>query len=117
MGGADAVVVIVEIMKALEALNEPSGSSKSAISKHIESTYGELPDSNLLVQHLNKMKESGELVFLKNNYMKPDPNAPPKRAVEGHQNQRFLCLQALFCPLQGQGVPLRTQMPHQEPKG
>ncbi|TKY56715.1 HMG-Y-related protein A [Spatholobus suberectus] len=67
------------IMKALEALNEPSGSSKSAISKHIESTYGELPDSNLLVQHLNKMKESGELVFLKNNYMKPDPNAPPKR--------------------------------------
>ncbi|XP_004298064.1 PREDICTED: HMG-Y-related protein A-like [Fragaria vesca subsp. vesca] len=25
------------------------------------------------------MKQSGELTFVKNNYMKPDPNAPPKR--------------------------------------
>ncbi|KAK4278022.1 hypothetical protein QN277_015922 [Acacia crassicarpa] len=69
------------IMKALEALNEPAGSSRSAIVKHIEATYGELPPSHstLLTSHLNKMKESGELVFAKNNYMKPDPNAPPKR--------------------------------------
>ncbi|KAL2317255.1 hypothetical protein Fmac_031131 [Flemingia macrophylla] len=67
------------ILKALEALNEPTGSSKSAISKHIESTYGELPDSTLLGNQLNKMKESGELVFVKNNYMKADPSAPPKR--------------------------------------
>ncbi|XP_004309862.1 PREDICTED: HMG-Y-related protein A-like [Fragaria vesca subsp. vesca] len=25
------------------------------------------------------MKQSGELAFVKTNYMKPDPNAPPKR--------------------------------------
>ncbi|XP_054799212.1 HMG-Y-related protein A isoform X2 [Prosopis cineraria] len=69
------------IMKALEALNEPNGANKSAIAKHIEATYGELPASHstLLSHHLNRMKESGELVFAKNNYMKPDPNAPPKR--------------------------------------
>lgn len=69
------------IMKALEALNEANGSNKSAISNYIESTYGVLPEghSALLSHHLNKMKESGELVFWKNNYMKPDPNAPPKR--------------------------------------
>ncbi|QCE01187.1 histone H1/5 [Vigna unguiculata] len=67
------------ILKALEALNEPSGSSKSAISKYIESTYGELPDSTVLGNQLNKMKDSGELVFSKNNYLKADPSAPPKR--------------------------------------
>ncbi|KAK7276239.1 hypothetical protein RIF29_17376 [Crotalaria pallida] len=69
------------IMKAIEALNEVNGSSRSAISSYIESTYGDLPagHSALLIHHLNKMKESGELVFLKNNYSKPDPNAPPKR--------------------------------------
>lgn len=69
------------IMKAVEALDEKNGSNKSAISKYIESTYGELPagHSTLLSHHLNKMKDSGELVFWKNNYMKPDPNAPPKR--------------------------------------
>ncbi|XP_004295814.1 PREDICTED: HMG-Y-related protein B-like [Fragaria vesca subsp. vesca] len=33
----------------------------------------------LLAQHLEKMKQSGELAFVKNNYMKPDPNVPPKR--------------------------------------
>ncbi|KAF7816465.1 HMG-Y-related protein A-like [Senna tora] len=69
------------ITKALDALDETNGSNKSAISKYIESTYGELPagHSTLLSHHLNKMKESGELVFWKNNYMKPDPNAPPRR--------------------------------------
>ncbi|KAE9606106.1 putative High mobility group protein HMGA [Lupinus albus] len=69
------------IMKAVEALNEPNGSNKSAIASYIESTYGVLPAGHtpLLNHHLHKMKESGELVFLKNNYMKPDPNAPPRR--------------------------------------
>ncbi|XP_004490811.1 HMG-Y-related protein A-like [Cicer arietinum] len=69
------------IMKALEALHEPNGSNKSSITNYIESTYGELPEghSNLVSHHLNQLKESGELVFSKNNYMKPDPNAPPKR--------------------------------------
>ncbi|CAL9012986.1 unnamed protein product [Prunus brigantina] len=69
------------ILKAIEALNEKNGSNKSSISKFIESTYGDLPagHNSLLSQHLNKMKDSGELVFWKNNYTKPDPNAPPRR--------------------------------------
>ncbi|KAJ0094203.1 HMG-Y-related protein B-like [Pistacia vera] len=69
------------IMAAIEALNEKTGSSKAAISKQMESTYPDLPaaHSTLLSHHLNKMKGSGQLVMVKNNYMKPDPNAPPKR--------------------------------------
>ncbi|KAK7385678.1 hypothetical protein VNO78_31471 [Psophocarpus tetragonolobus] len=67
------------IVQAVEALNEANGSNKSAISKYIETTYGELPEANVLGHHLNKMKESGELVLNKNNYMKPDPNPQPKR--------------------------------------
>ncbi|KAM5558081.1 HMG-Y-related protein A [Rosa sericea] len=69
------------ILKAIEGLNEKNGSNKSSISRFIESTYGELPagHSGLLSNHLSKMKDSGELVFWKNNYTKPDPNAPPRR--------------------------------------
>ncbi|CAH2049045.1 unnamed protein product, partial [Thlaspi arvense] len=69
------------ILAAIEALNDKNGSNKSSISKHIEATYGELPPahSTLLSHHLNKMKQSGQLVMVKNNYMKPDPNAPPRR--------------------------------------
>ncbi|XVF43593.1 hypothetical protein PTKIN_Ptkin02bG0052100 [Pterospermum kingtungense] len=69
------------ILEAIEALNEKDGLNKSAISKHIESTHSDLPPahSTLLSHHLNKMKETGQLVMSKNNYMKPDPNAPPKR--------------------------------------
>ncbi|KAA8547710.1 hypothetical protein F0562_004139 [Nyssa sinensis] len=69
------------ILEAIADLNEKDGSNKSSISKYIESKHGDLPagHSNLLSDHLNSMKDSGELVFLKNNYMKPDPNAPPKR--------------------------------------
>lgn len=69
------------IMRAVEALNGENGSNKSTISKYLESTYGDLPagHSQLLSHHLNKMKDSGQLVFWKNNYSKPDPNAPPRR--------------------------------------
>ncbi|KAL6225772.1 hypothetical protein ACLB2K_004621 [Fragaria x ananassa] len=69
------------ILKAIEGLNESNGSNKSSISRYIESTYGELPagHSGLLSDHLSKMKDSGELVFWKNNYTKADPNAPPRR--------------------------------------
>ncbi|XP_027336729.1 HMG-Y-related protein A-like [Abrus precatorius] len=69
------------IMKAIEAQGDNNGANKSVISKYIESAYGELPPSHstLLSNHLNKMKESGEIVFWKNNYMKSDPNAPPRR--------------------------------------
>lgn len=69
------------IIAAIEALNDKSGSNKSSISKYIENKYGDLPaaHSTLLAHHLNKMKQSGDLVMVKNNYMKPDPNAPPRR--------------------------------------
>ncbi|TYH62038.1 hypothetical protein ES332_D07G091400v1 [Gossypium tomentosum] len=70
------------IMNAIEALNDKNGSNKTSISKYIESKYGDLPagHTTLLSHHLNGMKQTGELVFLKNNYMKADPNAPPKRS-------------------------------------
>lgn len=69
------------IMAAVEALNDPNGSSKTAIAKHMEAVHPDLPaaHSTLLAHHLHKMKQSGQLVMVKNNYMKPDPNAPPKR--------------------------------------
>ncbi|KAF3445202.1 hypothetical protein FNV43_RR14896 [Rhamnella rubrinervis] len=69
------------ILKAIEALNEENGSNKSSISKYMESTYGDLPagHSQLLSDHLSRMKDSGQLVFWKNNYSKPNPNAPPRR--------------------------------------
>lgn len=69
------------IMGAIDALKEKDGLSKATIGRHIESTYGDLPAGhiNSLTEHLNKLKEDGELVLVKNNYMRPDPNAPPKR--------------------------------------
>lgn len=69
------------IFKAIEGLNEENGSNKSSISKYIESTFGGLPQGHkaLLNLHLARMRDSGELVFWKNNYTKRDPNAPPRR--------------------------------------
>ena len=69
------------IFEAIDALKDKDGSSKSAIWKYIESTYGDVPadHSNLLSHHLNKMKEDGVLVFVKNCYMRFDPSAPPRR--------------------------------------
>nr|DAD35723.1 TPA_asm: hypothetical protein HUJ06_006363 [Nelumbo nucifera] len=68
------------IFAAIAALDDKNGSSKSAISKYIESQYGNLPagHSQLLSHHLNRLKESGELIMVKNNYIKPNPNDPPK---------------------------------------
>ncbi|CAI9111373.1 OLC1v1011586C1 [Oldenlandia corymbosa var. corymbosa] len=69
------------IVEAIAALKQKEGANKSAISKYIESKYGEVPPghSNLLSAHLTRMKDSGELVFFKNNYLLPDPSAPPRR--------------------------------------
>ncbi|XP_062196658.1 HMG-Y-related protein A-like [Phragmites australis] len=70
------------ILAAIEVLNDKNGSNKSAISKYIEGKYGDLPPAHasLLTAHLARMKESGELIFLKNNYFRADaPDAPPKR--------------------------------------
>ncbi|KAM1282498.1 hypothetical protein ACFX2I_022931 [Malus domestica] len=80
------------IKGAIEALNDSNGSSKSAIAKHIESTYGDLPKSHtaLLAHHLNRMKDTGELVLVKNNYIKPDPNAEVYPRPRRHRLQLFL---------------------------
>ncbi|GAV76704.1 Linker_histone domain-containing protein/AT_hook domain-containing protein [Cephalotus follicularis] len=69
------------ILAAIESLNEPNGSNKTSISKYIESKYGDLPagHTTILSHHLNRMKDTGELVFWKNNYLKADPNSPPRR--------------------------------------
>ncbi|RAL43627.1 hypothetical protein DM860_017370 [Cuscuta australis] len=69
------------IIEALDALKQEEGSNKTAIAKYIETKYGEMSggDSKLLVYHLDRMKQSGELIFLKNNYIKAGPGVPPKR--------------------------------------
>ncbi|XP_057786276.1 HMG-Y-related protein B-like [Salvia miltiorrhiza] len=66
------------ILAAIEALG---GSNKSSILRHIEAAYGTLPPAHsaLLTHHLNKMRSSGQLHFIKNNYLIPDPNSPPRR--------------------------------------
>ncbi|WOL13764.1 HMG-Y-related protein A [Canna indica] len=69
------------IMAAIAELGEKDGSSRSAIAKYIAATYQDLPESHasLLTAHLASMKESGELLFIKNNYLRPGPDVPPKR--------------------------------------
>ncbi|KAJ4973285.1 hypothetical protein NE237_006459 [Protea cynaroides] len=69
------------IFAAIAALNDKNGSNKSAILKYIESKYRDLPagHSALLLHHLNKMKNNGELVMVKNNYMRANLSSPPKR--------------------------------------
>ncbi|KAG2301734.1 hypothetical protein Bca52824_030385 [Brassica carinata] len=62
------------IMEAIEA--SKGCCNKRAIVKHIETTQTHLPPSHLtlLDYHLNQMKQSGQIVIVKNNYTKPDPN-------------------------------------------
>ncbi|KAL0921578.1 hypothetical protein M5K25_008664 [Dendrobium thyrsiflorum] len=70
------------ILAAITELGEKDGSSKLAISKQIEATYGDsLPadHSAVLTESLAKLKESGKLLFVKNNYLKPDTDAQPRR--------------------------------------
>lgn len=69
------------IMEALDALKQPEGANKSSISKFMESKFGEMPagHADLLSRHLAQMKDNGDLLFIKNNYIKPGPDAPIKR--------------------------------------
>lgn len=69
------------ILEAIKGLgDDKNGSNKSAISKYIQSKYGELPPAPLLTAHLARMKEARELIFLKNNYFRAGaPGAPPWR--------------------------------------
>jgi hypothetical protein len=85
------------ILEAIHVLKDKNGSNKSAISRHIEGKYRELPAAHesLLTEHLARLKESGDLIFVKNTYFRAealvevsktrrgrppkqrDPNAPP----------------------------------------
>ncbi|XP_051127503.1 HMG-Y-related protein A-like [Andrographis paniculata] len=69
------------ILEALDAMKQPEGANKSFISKYMESKYGEMPAGHmdLLSLHLTRMTDSGELQFLKNNYVRAGLDAPPKR--------------------------------------
>ncbi|GAB2224805.1 hypothetical protein Droror1_Dr00005582 [Drosera rotundifolia] len=65
------------IYAALDALSNKHGSNKTQISKHIESKYpNRLPPDHptLLRHHLAVMRSSGELIFFKNNYLRPSPD-------------------------------------------
>ncbi|MCL7035070.1 hypothetical protein MKW94_011413 [Papaver nudicaule] len=108
------------IFKAISALNEATGSNKTTISNYIESTYGDLPagHTELLTQHLDKLKESGELVFAKNNYMRPNPDAPPKRGRGRPPKPKSAAAMALAAakaahvgPPRGRGRPPKNRDP------
>ncbi|KAL7614512.1 HMG-Y-related protein A [Lactuca sativa] len=69
------------IFAAIDSLKVKEGASESSISDYIESTCDNLPDehANILTDNLNKLVESGELVVLNDNYMRPEPTETPKR--------------------------------------
>ncbi|KAL3630432.1 hypothetical protein CASFOL_023416 [Castilleja foliolosa] len=73
------------IMEAIDGLKQAGGVDKSSISEYIESNYEELPadHADLLTTHLTKMKESGELLLVDDNYLKPGSNAPPAKRGRG----------------------------------
>ncbi|KAM3024802.1 hypothetical protein ACUV84_038428 [Puccinellia chinampoensis] len=73
------------ILAAIEALGDENGSNKTAISTYIEENYKDLPSAHasLLTANLASMKESGKLVFLKNNYLKADAAAEPAAPKRG----------------------------------
>ncbi|XP_062107601.1 HMG-Y-related protein A-like [Humulus lupulus] len=108
------------IIRAIESLNDPNGSNKSSISKYIESTYGDVPagHSALLSHHLTRMRDTGELVFWKNNYSKADPNAPPRRGRGRPPKRKYpLSPDTILGPVRPRGRPPKDQnAPPKSPK-
>lgn len=110
------------ILGAIEALNEENGSNKSSISKHIakhiEATYGPIPPAHsaLLTHHLNKMRSSGQLQFIKNNYLIPDPNSPPRRGRGRPPKPKTpLPPEAVLLPPRPRGRPPKSHDPTAPP--
>jgi hypothetical protein len=63
------------ILEAIDALGNANGSNKTAISAYLKSKYhASLPSdhTSLLTINLGRMKSSGELVFARNKYLRPD---------------------------------------------
>ncbi|KAL3631405.1 hypothetical protein CASFOL_024389 [Castilleja foliolosa] len=107
------------IMEAIEALNETNGSNKSSISKQMETTYGNLlpAHSTLLTHHLNRMRATGQLLFIKNNYLKPGPNAPPLRGRGRPPKPKAPLPQGIILPPpRPRGRPPKSQDPTSPPK-
>ncbi|CAH8342389.1 unnamed protein product [Eruca vesicaria subsp. sativa] len=96
------------IMEAIEALKE---CSKTAIVKHIESSLTHLPPSHLtlLNYHLNLMKQSGQIVFVRNNYMKPDTLKSEPQEDESHVAVTSHSLRPRGRPSKSKEVPPRRQ--------
>ncbi|XP_073127582.1 HMG-Y-related protein A-like [Henckelia pumila] len=106
------------ILTAIEELNENNGSNKSAISKYIESRYGDLPPahSTLLTRHLNGMKSAGQLLLIKNNYLKADPNSPtPRGRGRPPKPKAPLPPGTVLPPARPRGRPPKSQYPSDPP--
>ncbi|XP_056854188.1 uncharacterized protein LOC130494599 [Raphanus sativus] len=71
------------IYEAVVALNEPRGSSKSAISSYIKRLNPNLPDGHeaLMTHHLEVMKRCGILTMVRKSYMLADSSPPENVAV------------------------------------
>ncbi|CAL9168621.1 unnamed protein product, partial [Musa hybrid cultivar] len=68
------------ILAAVAASGDKDGTSMSAISEYVESSYeGQLPPSHAsqLAAHLARMTEAGELLLVGSGYFRPGPEAPP----------------------------------------
>nr|GLL26954.1 receptor-like protein 12 [Ipomoea trifida] len=108
------------ILKVLDELKQKEGANKSAISKYIESKYGGMSDahSKLLTFHLERiMKQSGDLIFLKNNYIKPGPDTPPKRSRGRRPKPKTPVAPAtIFAPPRPRGRPRKDPNVPSTPK-
>ncbi|XP_022884930.1 uncharacterized protein LOC111401429 [Olea europaea var. sylvestris] len=70
------------ITAAIGALKERNGSSKRAIAKYIESQYSNLPPTHsaLLTHHMKRLKNSGQVLMVKNSYKLPRSTSVPVTA-------------------------------------
>ena len=104
------------ITTAIGALNEPTGSSKKAIAKYLERTYGDLPPSHpaLLTHHLKRLRNSGQVVMVKHSYMLPRSGDDDARA---HAHAHALALPPHpgpdSGPKRGRGRPPKPKLPAQ----
>lgn len=76
------------IVEAIRALGHENGCNKTAISDYIKSSYGSnLPAQHnaVLTGHLARMKATGELAFLRNNYLLPNEDEASPLSTGGHK--------------------------------
>ncbi|CAN0916733.1 HMG-Y-related protein A [Linum grandiflorum] len=87
MGAEEANIYTEMILSAISDLGEKDGSNKTSISSYIEQNYTHLPGpvshKCFLSHYLNRMKDSGKLVFSKSRYSIPGPDGPPPKRRRG----------------------------------